>query len=142
MKRSYPDPVSDYGVSRWGKDYLFNQHVQNGSSVPNSLAIELVVELVRRESFADRPSRLSCVFGSTTLEDARLFKTSYGAPDSPILRVSCESSFRCDADLLRVGHSILGSWFYATKYWRGDAGPNPEWEELLVPPVEVLERIE
>ncbi len=129
------------GISRWGKDYLFIKHIP-GPDVPTSLAIELVFELVRRESFPERPSRLSSVFGSSTLQDARQFKASYGTLSDPIFRVSCDTSFRCDFDLLRMGHSILAAWLLATKYWRGDRGPNPMWEELLVPPVTVMERVE
>lgn len=129
------------GISRWGKAYLFNQHI-TGPNVPVSLAIELVVELVRRESFPERPSRLSSVFGSSTLDDARQFKTLYGTPSDPIFRVSCDTSFRCDFDLLRMGHSILAAWLLATKYWSGKQGPDPTWEELLVPPVNIMERVD
>lgn len=132
----------DGGISRWGKDYLFNQHIGGGPEVPSSLAIELVVELVRRASFPERPSRLSCAFGFDNLEDARHFKVRYAGPDAPILRVSCQDSFQCDSDLLRVGYNLLGFWLYATKYWSGEAGPSPVWEELLVPPVRVLEKVE
>lgn len=129
------------GVSRFGKDYLLSQYI-GGSAVPNSAAIELVVELVRRASFPDRPSRLSSAFGTSTLDEARRFRARHGTPFDPVFRVSCERSFRCDSDLLRKGQSLLAAWLFATKYWRGEQGPNPTWEEILVPPVAVMERVE
>lgn len=128
------------GLSRHGKDHLLSQHISG--SVPISPAIELVFELVRRASFPERPSRLSSAFGWSTLDEARKFKAQIRAPAAPTFRVSCDRSFRCDMDLLRMGNSILVAWLFADKYWRGEQGPQPKWEELLIPPVTVLEQVE
>jgi hypothetical protein len=136
------------GLSEHGKTYLLDEFIivsdANGPTpyVPNTPVVELVTELVRRLSFPHRPSRFACVFGWATLGEARSFKNSHGAPNASIFRVSCDSSFRCDMNLLYLGGTILGSWLFASQYWRGNSGSNPRWEELLVPPVEVLEKIE
>ncbi len=136
------------GLSEHGKNYLLDELIvvsgPHGPEplVPNTPAVELVAELVRRMSFPERPSRMACVFAWSTLGEARRFRASHGSPGSAIYRVSCEVSSRHDMTLLYLGGTILGSWLFATRYWPGEAGPTPFWEELLVPPVEVLDRAE
>ena len=102
----------------------------------------MVAELVRRASFPDRPSRFTSLFGTTTLHYAQRFRAGYGESTDRIFRVSCDRSFRCDMDLLRSSYSVLGAWLLATKYWNGEQGPNPLWEELMVPPVRKMDRVD
>jgi hypothetical protein len=129
------------GLSLWGKGFLFNPYL-SPSTREVSPTIEMLVELVRRNSFPELPSRFSCIFASSTIDDARQFRDGYGTPSDPIFRVACNKAYRHDNDLLRLGPSFLTAWLFSTKYWRGESGPDPKWEELLVPPVQVLERVE
>lgn len=136
------------GLSEHGKRYLLDELIvipgPHGPEpiMPNVPAVELVAELVRRTAFPELPSRMACAFGWPDLETARRFRATHGAPDSAIYRVSCIRSSQHDMSLLYLGGTILGAWLYATKYWRGEAGPEPLWEHLLLPPIEVQERME
>lgn len=140
------------GLSEHGKRYLLEEFIVTYDAsgkptlyVPNTPVVELVTELVRRQSFPELPSRFACWFGWRTAQEARRFGTRYpipGAGAPRVFRVRCERSSRHDMGLLMLGGSTLGAWLFASRYWSGGSGPNPVWEDLLVPPVEVLERVE
>lgn len=143
------------GLMEHGKRYLLDERITTSTPdgplpyVPNGPAIELAVELVRRASFPERPSRFSCAFGWSTPEEAHIFRGSYTAAGgsaeeggiTPIYAVSCARTFRADMRQLLTGGTILGAWLYATRYWRGEATANPLWEELLIPPVKVPRKV-
>lgn len=98
--------------------------------------IELVSELVRRVFFLDKPSRLMALFAWETLVEAIKFQKEHGG--GTIYTVEANSFFRGDMNLLFLGGSGIGAIKFAMKYWRGEAGGQPRWEYLLVPPVHVI----
>ena len=130
-------------LAQSGKNYLFTQRIagQGYQCVPYSPAIELAFELVRRNKFPNQPSRLASMYAWPSLANARWFKRTHRNATTPIFKVSCNEVFQCDFDLVRAGPTILATWLLAEKYWRGEAGPNPLWEVLLVPPVRVGDRL-
>lgn len=136
------------GLTEHGKRYLLDECLviptSNGPapSVPHMPMIELIFELVRRLEFPNQISRFQVIYGWDSVEDAKKFKLLHGTNDSSIYAVTCEESVRLDMNLLYLGGSSIGSIFFARKYWRGEAGNNPQWEILMKPPVEVVRIIE
>jgi hypothetical protein len=67
---------------RWGVQS--RQLIKNGSFSPDQkstyvLAWEVALELARRAHKPDAPSRLDCVFGCRSLDDAKAFRDRYRA---------------------------------------------------------------
>jgi hypothetical protein len=137
------------GISSHGKQYLLDQClvVKKPNGTPASVCpvvpiMELVVELIRRVSFPTLPSRFTSIFGWDTKEDAISFRTSHCGNNGNICRLSAELGFRGDMTLLCLGGTILGSWLYATRYWRGLRSPFPRVECLLLAPAVVEEIVQ
>jgi len=130
------------GLSSHGKSYLLDQclvvSTDQGPApyAPHIPMIELVSELVRRSLFPEKPSRYTVLFAWSSLEEARAFKESHGG--GIIYEVEAKSGCKADMNMLFLGGSGIGALLFAMKYWRGDASPNPKWEHLLVPPVQIL----
>jgi hypothetical protein len=107
--------------------------------------LEMIVELVRRLEFADKPSRYTSVYACLSAEAAVGFRNNYAQRSDPVWRVRAHGSVHeADAryvDLAAMPIAILDR---ALKYWHSEAAPNPElWhrECLLAPPVEVIEQV-
>lgn len=106
------------------------------------VSCELLFELVRIARFPERPSRFQSVFGFEALRDLERFVDTYVDPPYTIWRVSADRSFSGDMKLVDVEDIVHGS-RQADYYWRGRTYVDrPLWEVLLVPPVEVVERVE
>jgi hypothetical protein len=146
---TYPEGLTYQGLS-----YFFFQHLMfpvpeqpvSLAELDNmrSRAIELVVELVRRADFPERPSRLQVIFAWETEEDARSFMASRQDMAQAVLwRVEGECVFRADMENLRY-FTPLVSWWLARQYWTGATNLDlpPRWELFLKPPVRVVERVE
>lgn len=97
---------------------------------------ELVYESIRTKEFADRPSRMSCVFAFEAEAVARNFNN----PAAPLLyRVEVHDqgapTFRADMswiDVLSRGPNAFDeAQRVARRYWRGEAHAN-QWEILTM----------
>jgi hypothetical protein len=95
--------------------------------------VEMIVELVRRLEFSDKPSRYTSVFAFSTVEAAEDFRAKRGQADDPVWRARCEGPIheadaRC-VDLASVPLAVIDR---ALRYWRGEFGPDPEqWHERV-----------
>jgi hypothetical protein len=129
------------GLSLHGERYFFerNQNAQ-GQFIIEHL-IELVVELVRRSDFSDRPSRMESFFGCESMESALNFRNRFGKPWQRIFRVETFASFRADMNLLSLGASNASAANLARKYWSGSSSESPFWEVLMASPIKVLDEV-
>lgn len=106
-------------------------------SEPNSARYEWLFELVRLAEFESCHSRFQAVFGwqnKSDIEDLSPVRDR----DSQLVKLSCDSYDKRDMNLLEF-RSFSSGIETARKYWRGDTSPDPTWEILMQPPVEVVE---
>lgn len=107
--------------------------------------LEMIVELVRRLEFPERPSRYASVFAYATVDAAVGFRRQHGQPDTPLWRVEVEgATHAADARQVDLEPMPLAVISRVLRYWRGEFDPDPEpWHEehLLAPPVKVIERV-
>jgi hypothetical protein len=107
--------------------------------------LEMIVELVRRLEFPERPSRYTSVFAYATVAAAADFRGRCGQPDDPVWRVGAGgATHEADARHVNLEPMPLAVVGRALRYWRGEFDPDPEpWQQecLLTPPVEVIERV-
>jgi hypothetical protein len=143
LEELFPDGLSLHGWTymTWYTDFVHSQ----GAKYSNyDVTLELVLEYVRRSTFADRPSRLQSYFAFTSLEEAIAFRLNNGATaiSQPIYRLHADRIMQADQEWLKLGNqNAIGS-LCARKFWSGTASPNPKWEYMLVPPVHVLEQVQ
>lgn len=136
LKDLFPD-----GLSLHGWDYV-TRHTDIVRSagkhyVDYEVALELVLEYVRRSSFADSPSRWQCYFAFDSLGAAKAFRRD----NRPIYRLEADKVLRRDQRWLRLGNQgVLGS-YAAHRFWSGEATTTPDSEHMLVPPVTVVEQV-
>jgi hypothetical protein len=132
IDQMFPD-----GVSEHGNGYFLSS---TSHATVASPAIEILFEYVRRSHFPVAPSRFQCMYGVSSLDEARQFRLEHCADSGRILKVRAKSLHRGNMRLLtNQATTLVQSWF-AHLYWEGAPGPNDTfWECLLVPPVEVLE---
>lgn len=134
--KSYPNGISQHGVN-----YLHHPCTKDAEmGLHFSHYIENTFELIRRLNFPDRTSRFLCSFGCLTVEDALKLRIENFQNFGIIYKVSCESFFVADMNLLKTG-SIIGMEIMANKYWKGNASANPFWEVLMDTPVTIVEQI-
>ncbi|ELY21154.1 hypothetical protein HALTITAN_2033 [Vreelandella titanicae BH1] len=127
------------GLSRHGEMYFLRAESQVQAINP---MLELFFEQVRRASFPDKPSRMQSMFAVDCLSSVRDFKIRFKALELPVYKVKAETVFRADMGLLYGGNSALVTSWFASQYWKGEAGPEqPFWEWVLKCPVEIGERI-
>lgn len=103
------------------------------------LCRELIMEDIRLADFnGEPPSRQRCLYVCDTLEESRYWKQLVG-PDSTVCELTCTGTIhRADASLLLGDSEPLSvTRDRARKYWRGEAGENPQWETLFVGQAEV-----
>jgi hypothetical protein len=79
---------------------------------------------------------MQAMFAWESRDEAVAFQSEFG--EGAIYEVEADEWFKGDMKLLYLGGSGIGAWYFATEYWRGEAGPAPRWEYLLVPPIRVL----
>jgi hypothetical protein len=105
----------------------------------------MIVELVRRLEFADKPSRYASVFAYSTVEAAVDFRNKRAQADDPVWRVRAEGpTHEADAGYVDLAPMPLAVIDRALKCWRSEFAADPEpWhcESLLAPPVEVIEQV-
>lgn len=133
----YPDGLSDHG-----RHYAEADLYDADEGALWDVSAELVFELVRLARYPDRPSRFQSVFGFRALRDVERFVETYVDPPYAVWRVTADRSFAGDMKLVdaeNLAHGVAR----ADRYWRGRTTVDrPLWEALLVPPVEVVERVD
>jgi hypothetical protein len=98
------------------------------------LCRELIMEEIRRDEFnSEPPSRQRYLYACDTLDEARYWKQRVGQ-GSIVCELTCTGTInRGDAGwLLGDSEPLSVTKDRARKYWRGEAGPNPQWETLFV----------
>lgn len=145
LRRWYPD-----GLARHGSSYLFGSQ---GGPLTINTAIELLFEMVRRTDYPDAPSRFCSVFACDDLADARKFAQEHqiqSPGETKLWKVEhVGPRMRADMELLSLPGRPIDAFAMAGAYWSGSpidqvfpgVGKVPFWEWLLVPPVQVVERV-
>ncbi len=142
VDEAFPD-----GLSRHGERYLLQAESAGLALQPN---LELMWEYARRAFAPNAPSRFQSLFAFERMDDAKKFQAEFGQGKGVWTVRSRQPPFRADMRWLTLAGSTLIVWHSAVSYWRqvGTAGlppalgpRRPLWEVLLVPPVDVLERI-
>jgi hypothetical protein len=98
------------------------------------LCRELIMEEIRIAEFnSEPPSRQRCLYACDTLGEARHWKQFVGQ-GSTICELTCTGTIqRADAGLLLGDSEPLSvTKDRARKYWRGEAGADPQWETLFI----------
>jgi hypothetical protein len=144
-------PVTENGATIQVKAVAWLKRVRAGTILPQSpqilaniaaevtehyvmLARELIMEEIRVSEFGGKPpSRQTCLYGADTLDEARYWNRRIGGQGT-ICELTCTGTMhRADARLLLADSEPLSvTRDQARKYWRGEAGGNPEWETLFV----------
>lgn len=140
IKQLYPKGISSHGFQYLHDKYDYVYDDNNRSYISYMHIIEITFELIRQISFNEKPSRFESIFGCESLADALKFRNEKGNPENKIYKVSTDSFFKADMNLLYTG-TILGNILIAEKYWRGQSSKNPFWEILMQAPVKILEEI-
>jgi hypothetical protein len=139
-----PETLIGLGVAQLtgaGKDLAVSAVGYEMLAGTRNRVIELTCELVRRLEFADKPSRMSCVFAYRTLEEARAYRASRRDPHThEIWRVTFSDPgavHSSDSRWLVAQVDALHILYVARGYWSGQtfpvALPVPEDMEVLVP---------
>ncbi len=130
------------GLTSHGRRHLMEPFNLNQGFVQANPIVDLVFELIRIHGYPDKPSRYQSVFGATTADGIRQFRSEFGQPHQRIFKVECQKYFEADMRLVSLGASAASAINLARKYWSGQSSVNPLWEVLMVPPVLVLEQID
>jgi hypothetical protein len=130
------------GVTNHGRHYVEQGLHEADAEDLWDVSCELLFELVRVARYPERPSRLQSVFGFEARRDVRRFVETYVDPPYTVWRVTAEESFTSDMKLVDV-EDVAHGLGRADRYWRGRTDVDrPLREALLVPPVEVVDRVE
>jgi hypothetical protein len=87
----------------------------------------MIVELVRRLEFPERPSRYTSVFAYATVEAAVDFRGRHGQPGDRTWRVGADgTTHEADARHVNLEPMPLAVIGCALRYWRGEFDPDPE----------------
>lgn len=100
-------------------------------------AIELIFEYVRQSHYPDSPSRFQSYFG---FEDIARVQT-FAAPGTRIVKLRAMHYQKADMNLLQIIPPLATSSLVAHWYWTGRASQKPDWEYLLIPPVEIVAEV-
>lgn len=116
--------------------------------------IELIFELVRQHYFSDRPSRLSCLYASKTIDQALQWHNLWCKNFSFDHRHTAESLWEiefdsdevlCDANFLNIftedQFSFVTALDHAYRYWNGESTQTPLPELLVRFPVTVIRNL-
>ena len=128
----FPEGLSPHGWS-FVTEYHCPKEIDARWYVASDPTIELVFEYVRRAFYPTRPSRLQSYFAFDSIERARSFHS-----EGKIYRMLPTNAFRADMTWLNISYQFAVASYNAHQYWRGMASNTPDWEFLLVPPIEVM----
>jgi hypothetical protein len=138
LKRLFPSGLSLHGWDHMTHHQDWTDYSTSNSYANYDLTLELLLEYVRRAMFPQRASRMQCYFAFDSLATAKAFR----AGTQPIFRLQSNNVMRLDQGWLTYGDQSVIASYCAHHYWSGSATTEPNWEHVLVPPVQVLERIE
>jgi hypothetical protein len=136
----YPSGISNHGKQYLENRYHFVYDNRNSPFASYMPLIEMTFELVRQIKFKDKPSRFESFYACETYEEALEYRKDKRNLESKIYKVSTESFFKADMNLLKAP-TIIGSVILAEKYWNGESSENPFWEILMKSPVKILHEV-
>jgi len=142
LSELYPQGISNHGIQYLCGRFPYQQDSLGLHWIPDMTAIESIFELVRLWKFPENPSRFTSLYGCESIEAAESFKQNYRSGKGFIFKVSADSYFKADMSLLMTGASVIASYFFAEKYWRGESGEHPFWEILMSGSVKILECVD
>jgi Protein of unknown function (DUF2441) len=137
LRKLFPNGLSLHGWDHMTRHQDWTDYSTSNSYANYDITLELLLEYVRRSMFPQRPSRMQCYFAFDSLEGAKGFR----AGEQSIFRLRSEKVLRLDQGWLTYGDQSVVASYCAHNYWSGTATTEPKWEYVLVPPVEVLERV-
>lgn len=138
--------VMQMGTSHHGRRYITEPLVNN--PIATSVMIEFIFELIRREHFPTKPSRMRCIFAAETLESANQFRTRYHSGPAKVFNIEYEgNTHRGDMGLLTLVGNMIQVQRNAMAYWCGETyeitpGYQPFWEILIPLPAQLGELVE
>jgi hypothetical protein len=105
---------------------------------------ELMCEWIRRERYKDEISRLHCLFGTETLDEAMHFAERHKIETPSIWIVQAiDFSGKKDMNWFDKPGTLMEKLYYADCYWQGlPADDTPLWEVLLYPSIYIDERVQ
>lgn len=139
------DELFTLGASQHGVTYSLN-NTFNMPDNPFGPSIELALELIRKERFPDKPSRLQSMFACEDLDDVKHFRgSSQAARSAPIFEVTVENYHRGDMNILNFQCNMNEFHRRLVGYWAGTTlsleGYEPFWEVVIPLPVTIGSRI-
>lgn len=139
--------ANDQGLSLFGQVYMDKLHSGNVNIVATSeTQREAWIENVRMQFFPQQPSRLECMFGANTIEDACYFARSV-TPRPPypvkIYEIFCESFSVHDMNWLDyIPENFDVQLNYHKQYWWTSISQHrPAQGERMIPRLEALIRL-
>ncbi|WP_436897734.1 DUF2441 domain-containing protein [Acinetobacter gyllenbergii] len=139
LNQTYPN-----GLSRHGIQYLLNKpllvnQIEGKNVLPISPMVEAIFEQVRRAEFPNLPSRMVCMFGWQSINEALEFANTNHRGSFKIHEVETdgENVFIGDMNLLKTGGQVVNSYALARKYWSGEHSSSPILEVLIPLPVTI-----
>ncbi len=147
MKLNFPEGLNglelQYGL--WAHPLLTRIETEEAEYFVNGkqrdAITELFYELYRKAHFPRSPSRMSCVYGTVDLDEAREFRRNYGQPTQNIYEVHSQlPGHTGDMNGLLISIPFSSILRNADLYWRGQQVTNeqPFWETLIPFPAEVI----
>ncbi|SAB24574.1 Uncharacterised protein [Enterobacter roggenkampii] len=147
LNQMYPE-----GLSKHGHNYLYNPALFDEDHQRDSaLLIGLILELVRRSDFPDKPSRYQSLFACQHISEVKQFREQLADEreedeirTAPIYEVFTDEAVHCgDMRLLSDDCPVLELYRRAYLYWSGEPAPvregkeeeKPFWELLIPLPV-------
>jgi len=137
------------GLSRFGRDYS-RRALATGDElriVDGQLEglnmdglYDSFFELVRRDSFPEKPSRFQSIFCWEEMSTVVHFIENHAEYPVTVWEIEGEGYHKADWNLLRAetfAHGIQN----AHRYWRGDETEEPIWEIVMPLPVTVAEKV-
>jgi len=144
IEKTFLDGISEHGIRYLMETNSLTPNGEGQSIVDVTPTIELVLELVRRTEFKDRPSRYCSFFACKEAADLIKFLTKIKKSNKNLVgniaRIKTDYPvFIADMNLLNFGHSGIEAWALAKKYWSGEKSADPAWEVLIPNQIEVIE---
>ena len=135
ISQQYKNGFSNHGFKFNIPEYEFQQRY----FIDNNIPLEIIYEQIRKQNYADKPSRFESIFTCDSIENAKLFLKSYPEKKIKIYKIQAERFFKADMKLLSVGFRPIDIFILAHKYWQGKSSDDPFWEYIVELPVKIIE---
>lgn len=144
-----PPLLDDERFTRGASQHGLTYSLHNAFNMPDNPfgpSIELALELIRKERFPDKPSRLQSMFGCEDLDSVKHFRgTSRSARSTPIFEVTADNYHRGDMNILNYQCNMNEFHRRLVGYWSGTTlsidGYEPFWEVVIPLPAAIGSRI-